>query len=186
MSLRLRLLVTRTVVGGLFVGHGTQKLFGWFGGHGVEGTAQFFENIGIRPGRRNAIAVGAAEAAGGMLLMAGLFTPLAAATLSSVMLSAIRHVHASKGPWVTEGGYEYNLVLLATMFALTEAGPGPVSLDNVLGTERCGTPWAVAEVAVGALGSELMPRLNRAGASDADAGAGEASQANRAPAVTTA
>ncbi len=86
-------LLIRTVVGGFFVGHGTQKLFGWFGGPGLEGTGQFFETIGLRPGRRNAIAAGTTEALGGALLAAGLATPLAAAGLSSVMLTAIRTVH---------------------------------------------------------------------------------------------
>ncbi|MDQ3587268.1 MAG: DoxX family protein [Actinomycetota bacterium] len=70
--MRLRLLVVRAVVGGLFVGHGAQKLFGWFGGHGPEGTAQFFENVGVRPGRRTALGAGTAEALGGALLVVGL------------------------------------------------------------------------------------------------------------------
>ncbi|PZS22695.1 MAG: DoxX family protein [Pseudonocardiales bacterium] len=157
--MKLNLLVTRTVVGGLFVGHGTHKLFGWFGGHGLEGTGGFFESIGVRPGRRSALVAGTAEALGGALLVAGLFTPIAAAALSSVMITAIRHVHGAKGPWVTDGGYEYNLVLLATMFALTEAGPGPVSLDHALGTERAGTPWAIGQLAAGAAGSTLVSRL---------------------------
>lgn len=157
--MKLGLLVTRTVVGGLFVGHGTQKLFGWFGGHGLEGTGQFFDSIGVRPGKRSAIAAGVAEAVGGAFLIAGLFTPLGAAALSAAMVTAIRQVHGAKGPWVTEGGYEYNLVLLATMFALTEAGPGPISLDHALGTERCGTPWAIAQLAAGAVGSVLVAKL---------------------------
>ncbi len=110
--------MVRTVIGGLFIGHGAQKLFGWFGGHGPEGTGQFFENVGVRPGRRNAIAAGAAEAVGGSLLVAGLLTPVAGAALSSVMITAIRHVHSGKGPWVTEGGYEYNLVLIAALLAV--------------------------------------------------------------------
>lgn len=76
-----------------------------------------------------------------------LLTPLAATALSSVMITAIRHVHGGKGPWVTEGGYEYNLVLPATIFALTGAGPGPVSLDRRLGTERCGSTWAISQLA---------------------------------------
>ena len=155
----MRLLLVRTVLGALFLGHGTQKLFGWFGGHGPEGTGQFFENIGLRPGRRIAIGAGAAEAGGGALLFAGLLTPLAGAALSSVMITAIRHVHAGKGPWVSEGGYEYNLVLLATIFALTEAGPGPISLDRALGTERCGTGWAIGQLAAGAAGSALISKL---------------------------
>jgi putative oxidoreductase len=157
--MKLRLLVVRAVVGGLFVGHGAQKLFGWFGGHGPEGTGQFFENVGVRPGRRTAVAAGAAEAGGGALLVAGLFTPLAGAALSGVMITAIRHVHSGKGPWATEGGYEYNLVLLATIFALTEAGPGPIALDRALGTERCGTGWAIAQLAAGAAGSVAISKL---------------------------
>ncbi len=163
--LRLRLLLVRTVVGGLFFGHGTQKLFGWFGGHGPEGTGQFFETVGVRPGRRNAVAAGASEALGGALLVLGLFTPLAGAALSSVMITAIRHVHAGKGPWVAEGGYEYNLVLLATIFALTEAGPGPISLDEALHTDRCGTPWAIGQLAAGAAGSLLVDKLGQTDAS---------------------
>lgn len=75
------------------------------------------------------------------------------------MITAIRHVHGGKGPWVTEGGYEYNLVLLATIFALTEAGPGPISLDRTLGTERCGTGWAIGQLAAGAAGSALISKL---------------------------
>ncbi len=185
--MKLRLLVTRTVVGGLFVGHGAQKLLGWFGGHGPEGTGQFFETIGIRPGKRSALAAGTAEAAGGALLVAGFLTPLAAASLSSVMLTAIREVHGAKGPWVTEGGYEYNLVLLATMFALTEAGPGPTSLDRALGTERCGTPWAIGQLAAGAVGAVLASKLRDANGSGEDVGAtGEASSRVEVSAATPA
>ena len=68
-------LILRTVVGGYFFGHGTQKLFGWFGGYGPDATGQFFETIGMRPGKRNAIAAGAAEAGGGALLVLGAATP---------------------------------------------------------------------------------------------------------------
>ena len=128
--MKLRLLVVRAVIGGLFMGHGAQKLLGWFGGHGPEGTGRFFENVGVRPGRRAALGAGLAEAGGGALLVAGLLTPLAGAALSGGMITANRHVHAGKGPWVTEGGYEYHLVLLATIFALTEAGPGSCSATS--------------------------------------------------------
>src|SRR3954447_15232835 len=122
--------VLRGVVGPLFVGHGTQKLFGWFGGHGREGTAQFFEgSLGLRPGRRHATAAGAAEAVGGALLTAGFLTPVAATLISSTMVTAIRKVHAPNGPWVTESGYEYNLTLIAAMAMLTETGPGAPSID---------------------------------------------------------
>ena len=114
-------LALRGVIGPLFVGHGTQKLFGWFGGHGLEGTAGFFEQgLGLRPGKRHATAAGLSEAVGGALLTAGALTPLASSMIIGAMVTAIRKVHAPKGPWVTEGGYEYNAVLIAAMLALTE------------------------------------------------------------------
>ncbi len=120
--MKFGLTVLRAVIGVLFVGHGTQKLFGWFGGHGLEGTGQFFESLGLRPGRRHAMAAGAAEAGGGAALALGLFTPAAAATLIGVMSQAIRTVHLKNGPWVTDGGYEYNLALIATLVALADVG----------------------------------------------------------------
>jgi putative oxidoreductase len=157
--MKLWRVILRVLVGGLFVGHGTQKLFGWFGGHGVEGTAGFFESLGLKPGKRNAIAAGAAEAGGGALLAAGLATPLAGAAINGTMVTAIRHVHAAKGPWSTEGGWEYNAVLLAAVFAIVEAGPGPVSLDHAFGTERSGLGWALASLGAGAAGSLALSEL---------------------------
>src|SRR6187455_1080009 len=133
--------LVRATVGSIFVEHGTQKLFGWFGGHGPDGTGQFFESIGLRPGRRHALAAGAAEAGGGALLAAGLATPAATGSLAAVMLTAIRKVHLQNGPWVTSGGYEYPAVLLATLVALAQLGPGSWSLDAALGTERKGMRW---------------------------------------------
>lgn len=135
----------RTLIGGLFVGHGTQKLFGWFGGNGPEGTGQFFESLGLRPGKQNAIAAGAAEAGGGALLAMGVATPLAGTALHSVMTSAIHHVHAEKGPWSTEGGWEYNAVLMAATYALVE--------------QRSGRGWALASLAAGVGGSFLASEL---------------------------
>jgi len=146
-------LLLRLVVGGLFVGHGTQKLFGWFGGQGLDATAQGFEQLGLRPGRRNAIAAGGAEAGGGALLVLGLATPLAASVLTATMLTAIYRVHAKNGPWLSNGGYEYNLVMIAAALALAEAGPGALSLDAALGGERSGTGWALAAMGAGALGA---------------------------------
>ena len=147
--------LVRATVGLLFVGHGTQKLFGWFGGGGLEQTGESFESLGMRPGRRNALAAGAAEAAGGASFALGLATPLGAAALSSVMITAVKKVHAPKGIWVSEGGFEYNAVLLAVLFGMTEVGPGRWSLDALFGRERWGFRWAVAELALGALGSAL-------------------------------
>src|SRR5436190_22303184 len=99
------LFIVRLVFGALLIGHGTQKLFGWFGGHGLDGTGGFFESLGLKPGRRNAIAAGLAEAGGGALLAAGAATPLAGAAISGSMVTAIRHVHAPQGPWSTDGGW---------------------------------------------------------------------------------
>ena len=151
--MKLGRLLLRVTVGGLFVGHGTQKLFGWFGGHGLDATANMFESIGMRPGNRNAIAAGVAEAGGGAALAAGFATPLAAATLTSVMLTAINRVHLKNGPWVTNGGYEYNAVLIAAVLALAEVGPGELSLDHALGQERSGPGWAVLALALGVAGA---------------------------------
>ena len=146
-------LLLRLTVGGFFFGHGTQKLFGWFGGHGIEPTAQMFEGLGMRPGRRNALAAGAAEAGGGAALALGLATPLAAGAITSVMLTAIHRVHLKNGPWVTNGGYEYNAVLIAAVLALAEVGPGELSLDHALGRERSGPGWALAAAAIGVAGA---------------------------------
>jgi putative oxidoreductase len=147
--------IIRGVVGPLFIGHGTQKLFGWFGGHGLEGTSGFFEQLGLRPGRRHATAAGVAEAGGGLLLTLGAFTPVAATAISATMMTAMRKVHLSKGPWVTNGGYEYNLVLIAAMAALVEAGPGRPSVDSAVFPKMKGTTWALATLAAAAAGSYI-------------------------------
>lgn len=146
-------LLLRLAVGALFVGHGTQKLFGWFGGNGLEATAKSFEHLGLRPGGANAIAAGAAEAGGGALLLAGLATPAAASILTATMMTAIRTVHGKNGPWLSDGGYEYNVVLIAAVLALVEVGPGPLSLEGRLGRERSGPRWALAALAAGSLGA---------------------------------
>jgi putative oxidoreductase len=143
----------RVVVGTLFVGHGTQKLFGWFGGPGLETTAAGFEQLGLRPGKANAIAAGAAETGGGALLALGLATPAAGSILTATMITAIHRVHLKNGPWSGNGGYEYNLVLIAAAIALVEVGPGALSLDGALGRERTGAAWALSSLATGALGA---------------------------------
>lgn len=152
----------RGVIGGLFVGHGTQKLFGWFGGHGPEGTGKFFESLGLRPGRRHAVAAGAAEAGGGALITLGLFTPAAAAALIGTMSTAIRKVHFKNGPWATDGGYEYNVVLIAALLALADIGPGEFSLDHALGTEVKGPLVALLALAGGIGGAALATRQREA------------------------
>jgi putative oxidoreductase len=154
--MKLGLTLLRIIVGALFFGHGTQKLFGWFGGHGIEGTAGFFESIGLRPGRKHATAAGAAEAGGGVLVALGFLTPAAAASLIGVMSTAIHKVHAKNGPWATDGGYEYNLALIAIMVALADVGPGDVSLDHALGIEVKGPLVALLALAAGIGGAAVL------------------------------
>lgn len=149
----------RITVGALFFGHGTQKLNGWFGGHGLDATANMFEQLGLRPARRNAIASGLAEAGGGAGLVLGLATPFAAAALIGSMFTAIHRVHLKNGPWISNQGYEYNLVLILAAALIAELGPGPVSLDHLLGTERSGPGWGLAALAMGGAGSVAVHQL---------------------------
>ena len=146
-------LLLRLIVGGYFFGHGTQKLFGWFGGHGLEGTGAFFENLGLRPGKRHAMAAGAAEAGGGALIVLGAATPLAAAVITSTMLTAIHRVHLKNGPWVSDQGYEYNLVLIAAVLSLAETGPGSPSIDSARGSSMHGSKWAALALLLGIAGA---------------------------------
>jgi putative oxidoreductase len=157
--MQLGRVLLRVTVGSIFFEHGTQKLFGWFGGHGPDGTGQFFESIGLRPGRRNAIAAGAAEAGGGIMVGLGLATPLGAASLASVMLTALRTAVWRDGFKIGEGGYE--VLLLVSALALAESGPGPWSLDALLGSERRGVGWAAAALGGAATGSALAVALGR-------------------------
>ena len=143
--MKLLRLTLRVLIGGLFIGHGTQKLFGWFGGHGPEGTGGFFESLGLKPGKRNAIAAGAAEAGGGALLASGVALPLAGAALTGTMTTAIRHVHGSKGPWSSDGGWEYNAVLIAATLAVIE--------------EERGLGWALTAGIAGVAGSLALSEL---------------------------
>ena len=146
----------RGVIGILFMGHGLQKLKGWFGGHGIEGTAGFFEMLGLRPGKRHATAAGLSETVGGGLLALGALTPLATTLLIGTMVTAIRKVHAPKGPWVTEGGYEYNLVLIAALTDLADHGPGSASVDAALFPRLKGPAWAALSLGAGIAGSYLV------------------------------
>ena len=159
-------LVARTVIGGLFIGHGTQKLFGWFGGPGLAGTEQMMGALEMRPTRANAVAAGLSEAAGGALLVAGAATPLAASSLIGTMLTAIRKVHQPKGVWAAQGGWEYNAVLIAALVALVDAGPGDLSVDAALGRREWGAGWALGGLALGAAASATAITLGRHGATE--------------------
>jgi putative oxidoreductase len=154
--MRLALAMLRTIVGTLFVGHGLQKLAGWFGGSGLKATGESFEQMGLTPGQPHAAAAGVAETAGGALLCAGLLTPLGASMVTGSMAVAIHKVHRKNGLWVGDGGFEYNLVLAAVAFTLAAEGPGALSLDERLGTGRTGIPVAVAELAVALAGAALV------------------------------
>lgn len=162
--MNLSLLVLHVVIGALFAGHGAQKLFGAFGGYGIDGTAGWMESIGLKPGRVHAIAAGTAEFVGGVLLALGLFVPFAAAVLIATMVTAIITVHARNGVWVTEQGYEYNLVLIAALFALAGVGAGNGSLDYAFGLDLASTGWALASLAAGAIGGVGAVVAGRIGA----------------------
>ena len=127
------LLLLRVIVGGLFVGHGTQKLFGWFGGHGLDGTGAWMESLGFRRGRVWAAIGGLAESLGGLLLALGFLTPLAAAAIVGVMTTATMAVHLRNGVWNTNGGYELPLVYAAAATAIAFMGPGAYSVDRLIG-----------------------------------------------------
>ena len=162
-------LLLRLTIGGTFFVHGTQKLFGWFGGYGPDGTGQFFESLGLRPGRRNAVAAGSTEAAGGILVALGLATPLAAAGLSAVMITALRTAIWNEGFKPATG--EHEVLLAAAALALTETGPGAPSLDSALGVERRGAGWTLAALGAGAAGSAMAISMGRQQPPASEAGA---------------
>ena len=128
----LGLLILRLVFGLTFAAHGTQKLFGWFGGYGLAGTGSWMESIGLKPGKTMAALAGLMELAGGLLLAAGVLTEVAVVLIVATMLVAIAKVHGSKGYWSTNGGYELNLAIIAVAVAVALTGPGAHSLANFL------------------------------------------------------
>ncbi|MBO1515448.1 DoxX family protein [Metabacillus bambusae] len=130
--LDIGLLIIRLVIGALFIGHGAQKLFGWFGGYGLKGTGGWFESIGMKPGVTMALFAGLVELIGGILFALGFLTPLAGIMIAGTMLMAIVKVHAPNGLWATSNGYEYNLTLLAVAIGIALIGAGQYSLDAFL------------------------------------------------------
>ena len=125
----LGLLLLRLGTGGVLAAHGAQKLFGWFGGHGLEGTGQFMESVGYAPGKANATMAGLAEAGGGTLLALGLATPAAGAAAAGAMAGASA-VHMPNGFFAQEGGYEHAASLGLASAGLAITGPGRLSLDH--------------------------------------------------------
>jgi putative oxidoreductase len=132
MLTSIGLLIIRVVIGVLFIGHGAQKLFGAFGGYGLEGTGQYFDSIGIKPGKTMALLAGLMEFVGGLIFALGLFTSIGALLIALTMVVAIAKVHGANGLWITQNGYEYNLVLLVVAIAVAFIGAGDYSLDAFL------------------------------------------------------
>jgi putative oxidoreductase len=149
-------LILRLVIGLTLAAHGTQKLFGWFGGYGLTGTGGFLEQLGFVPGRRHALLAGLAETGAGLLLALGLATPVAAAVALAVMVVAGVSAHAPKGFFVHNGGYEYTLILGIAALSIAFTGPGPLALDGVLGVSDGGAGWGLAALAVGLAGAGLQ------------------------------
>lgn len=126
------LLLIRVVLGVIMMGHGAQKLFGWFGGYGLKGTGGWMESLGMRPGVLMALMAGLAEFVGGLLFTLGLFTWVGALLIVGTMIVAIFTVHAKNGFWVTQNGMEYNLILIVIVIAVAMVGAGSISIDALL------------------------------------------------------
>jgi putative oxidoreductase len=126
-------LIVRLAQGSLMAGHGAQKLFGSFGGPGLEGTSGFMEMLGMRPGRPWAYLAGLSEFGGGVLTALGLFNPLGPLSVIGSMSMATRKAHWGKPIWVTEGGAELPILNIAISAALMIREPDRYSLDRVLG-----------------------------------------------------
>jgi putative oxidoreductase len=155
------LLIIRVVLGSLMAAHGAQKLFGWFGGHGLAGTSGWLESMGFRPGRRHAAVTGTSELGGGLLLALGLVTPLGAAAVAGVMIVAIATVHLPNGFFNSSGGYEFNLLIAAAAIALAVTGPGAFSIDNALDLTLSGYGWGLASLGVAAVAGAGVLAMRR-------------------------
>ncbi|MCG9633006.1 DoxX family protein [Vibrio sp. Isolate30] len=125
-------LALRVPVGIIFMAHGAQKLFGWFGGYGLEGTGQWMASIGLGPGVLMAFLAGSAEFVGGLFILLGLLTRPAAAALAVTMLVAIFAVHFENGLFMSNNGYEFGLALLAASVSLAFSGAGKAAIDQTL------------------------------------------------------
>jgi putative oxidoreductase len=157
------ILLIRLVLGLTMAAHGAQKLFGWFGGYGPQGTGGFFGSLGFRIPVVMAVLAGLGEVGGGLGLAFGFLTPLAALAIATVMATAISTVHLPKGFWNGDGGYEFNLLIFATATGLAAVGAGRFSLDRAIGwDDNISGFWWGAGVAVAAVViSGLLVTLGR-------------------------
>jgi len=147
------LLVARIVIGLLMAAHGSQKLFGWFGGHGIAGTGAFFEALGFRPGRFFATVAAATEIVSGILVALGLFGPVGPALMLSVMIVAAVSVHWKNGLFAQSNGIELALFYGTVAVALALTGFGKYSLDSLLGLQSLYTPTlALVALVIGFIG----------------------------------
>lgn len=154
------MLLLRIVVGMLLAGHGAQKLFGWFGGHGRQGTAGFLGTLGYPAPGLAAVVGGVAETLGGLLLALGLLTPLGTALVIAMMVSAMLSVHVRHGVWNTEGGIELPLVYAVAAAAIA-FGPGRYSLDRAIGWGWDDRAVAIAAIAFGIVGGVVTALVRR-------------------------
>lgn len=125
-------LALRLPISIIFMAHGSQKLFGWFGGYGLQGTGQWMASIGIEPGVLMAFLAGSGEFFGGLLLLIGLLTRPAAIVTAFTMVVAILSVHIGNGLFLSNNGYEFGLALLAATVSLAISGAGKLSVDEIL------------------------------------------------------
>jgi putative oxidoreductase len=155
------LLAGRLVLGLLIAGHGAQKLFGWFGGHGLAGTGGFFESLGFRPGRAFAAAAALSELGGGLLVVLGLLGPVGPSLILAVMIVAALTVHWGHGLFAASNGIEMPLLYAAGGLALALTGPGAYSLDALWGLQSLWTPvvsWTAIAVGIGGAVVNLLAR----------------------------
>jgi putative oxidoreductase len=146
------LLILRAVVGLALAAHGSQKLFGVFGGHGIRGTGGFFESIGFRPGPVMATFAGLCELAGGLGLAVGFLTPFAAAAIIAVMIAATFTVHLDKGFFAQDGGFELPLINSAVAAGVAFTGPGRYSVDEQSAWWIAGERWGLIALGLGIVG----------------------------------
>jgi putative oxidoreductase len=164
-TLSIGLLVLRLVIGLVMAAHGTQKLFGWFGGFGLRGTGQFLEQLGFRPGTAFAAAASITEVASGLLVAAGFLGPVGPALMISVMIVAALSVHWEHGLFAQNNGIEVPLLYAAPAFALALTGYGAYSVDVLVGfAGHWAAPFTWVVLALGVIGGFVNLALRRSAA----------------------